>query len=260
MIRILKYSFYDLIRSWWIYLYFGFFLLFTTSLFVLGYDVSKVVISLTNVILLFCPLIATMLGVMYYYNSREFIELLLAQPIKRRDIFLGQYFGLALSLSGSLLLGVGLPFAIYGIIGSAEIWNFGILLLVGVMLSFVFSAVAYMIALRNENRLIGFALAIMTWLFFAVVYDGIFLLLLSFFKEYPLDSFAIGASLFNPIDLSRILILLKLDISALLGFTGAVFNKFFGSWMGMLLSFGVLGLWVFVPISLINRISRSKDF
>ena len=260
MIRILKYSFYDLIRSWWIYLYFGFFLLFTTALFVLGYDVSKVVISLTNVILLFCPLIATMLGVMYYYNSREFIELLLAQPIKRRDIFLGQYFGLALSLSGSLLVGIGVPFLVYGIVGSPEIWNFSILLLVGVMLSFAFSAVAYLIALRNENRLIGFALAIMTWLFFAVIYDGIFLLLLSFFKEYPLDSFAIGASLFNPIDLSRILILLKLDISALLGFTGAVFNKFFGSWLGMLLSFGVLALWVIVPITLINRISRSKDF
>jgi Cu-processing system permease protein len=235
-------------------------LLFTTALFVLGYDVSKVVISLTNVILLFCPLIATMLGVMYYYNSREFIELLLAQPIKRRDIFLGQYLGLALSLSGSLLVGIGVPFIIYGIFASAEIWNFSILLVVGVMLSFVFSALAYLIALRNENRLIGFALAIMTWLFFAVIYDGIFLLLLSFFKEYPLDSFAIGASLFNPIDLSRILVLLKLDISALLGFTGAVFNKFFGSIMGMLLSFGVLAMWVIVPIFLINRIARSKDF
>ena len=52
-----------------------------------------------NVILLLVPLIATMFGVMYYYNSREFTELLLAQPIPRRHIFIGQYLGIAGSLS-----------------------------------------------------------------------------------------------------------------------------------------------------------------
>ena len=241
-------------------MYFGFFLLFTSALFVLGYDVSKVVISLTNVILIFCPLIATMLGVMYYHNSREFIELLLAQPIRRKSIFLGQYLGLALSLSGSLLLGIGIPFIIFGLFGSTEIWNFSILLVVGCLLSFIFSAMAYWIALRNENRLIGFAISIIVWLFFAVIYDGLFLLLLLFYREYPLDTFAIGGSVLNPIDLSKTLILLKLDISALMGFTGAVFNKFFGSMMGMLISLSALLLWVVVPVNAIVRRARRKDF
>jgi Cu-processing system permease protein len=113
-----------------------------------------------NVILILCPLIATMFGVMYYYNSREFIELLLAQQIKRTSIFISQYLGLACSLSVSLLLGIGIPFLIYGILGSLEIWNFFILLIIGVALSFIFSAIIFWIALRNGNRIKSFGLTI----------------------------------------------------------------------------------------------------
>ena len=68
-----------------------------------------------NIIVVLTPLIGTIFGVMYYYNSREFTELLLAQPIRRTDIFLGQYLGVAISLSLSISLGVGLPFLFYGL-------------------------------------------------------------------------------------------------------------------------------------------------
>lgn len=260
MIKILKYSFFDLMRSRWTIIYAAFYMLFTVSLLWLSTDLSKVIISLMNVILVLVPLIATMFSVMYYYNSREFVELLLAQPIKRSNIFLGQYFGIAYSLSLSLLIGVGLPFLFYGIFRSTEIFNFFTLLLVGVFLSFIFSAIAFFIALKNENRIKGFGLAILVWLFFAIIYDGIFLLLLVYFNDYPLENFAIGTSMFNPIDLSRILILLKLDISALMGYTGAVFQKFLGSASGIVVAFGVLLLWVGVPTYWINRTSEKKDF
>ncbi len=260
MLKILKYSFFDLMRSRWAYIYTAFFLLFTLSLFWLSGGLSKVIISLMNVILVLAPLIATMFGVMYYYNSREFSELLLSQPIRRTHIFLGQYLGLALSLSASLLLGVGLPFALYGIFGSPEIWNFMMLLVVGIFLSFIFSAIAFFIALRNENRIKGFGLAILVWLFFAVIYDGIFLLALSLFSDYPLENLAIGASMFNPIDLSRVLILLKLDISALMGYTGAVIQKFLGAAPGMVVSLAVLSAWVLLPALGIRRLAARKDF
>ncbi len=79
-------------------------------------------------------------------------------------------------------------------------------------------------------------------------------------QEYPLDKFSLIATMFNPIDLSRILILLKLDISALLGYTGAVFQQFFGTSLGMLSSFSVLLLWVALPVWRIIYKSKKKDF
>ena len=176
MLKILKYSFYDLLRSRWSYLYFLFYLMLGFVLLLLNQDVSKAVITLLNIILVLTPLIGTLFGVMYYYNSREFIELLLAQPIKRSYIFLGQYLGISLSLSISFVIGLGVPFLSYGIFGSAEIFNFFSLLFIGAALTFIFAALAYILALFFEDRIKGFGLAILTWLFFAVIYDGIFLI------------------------------------------------------------------------------------
>lgn len=247
-------------RSRWSYIYFLFYLILGFILLFLNQDVSKAVITLLNIIIVLTPLIGTLFGVMYYYNSREFIDLLLSQPIKRKNIFLGQYFGISISLSLSLVIGLGIPFLAYGLFGSAEIFNFFTLILIGAILTFVFVALAYILALSFEDRIKGFGLAIISWLFFAVVYDGLFLILLLVFDDYPLDQFALFATIFNPIDLSRILILLKLDISALLGYTGAVFQDFFGTELGMIFSLTTLFLWIMVPTLIIIFISKRKDF
>ncbi|MGB5508024.1 ABC transporter permease [Robiginitalea sp.] len=260
MLKILKYSFFDLMRSRWSYVYFLFYLLLGFVLLFLNNDLSKAVITLMNVIVILVPLIATIFGVMYFYNSREFTELLLAQPLKRSSIFLGQFLGVAGSLTLSLVLGLGLPFLFYGLIKSDVILNFSLLIVIGAFLTFIFTGLAFNIAISNENKIKGFGYAVLLWLFMAVIYDGIFLLSLIVFEEYPLDNFSLAATLFNPIDLSRILILLKLDISALLGYTGAVFKKFLGTQLGFLVSGAVLVLWTVIPVWRMTVKARKKDF
>ena len=260
MIKILKYSFFDLMRSRWSYVYFAFYLALGFVLLFLNNDVNKAVITLMNIIIVLTPLIGTIFGVMYYYNSKEFTELLLAQPIKRSTIFTGQYLGISISLTLSLILGLGIPFLIYGLFMSSAIFEFLLLLVVGSLLNFIFVALAFNIALSNENKIKGFGYAILMWLFLAVIYDGLFLISLVMFNEYPLDKFALSATMFNPIDLSRILILLKLDISALLGYTGAVFKKFFGTNLGFFISMGVMLLWVVFPVLRIRGKLKKKDF
>ncbi|RMG21085.1 MAG: ABC transporter permease [Bacteroidetes bacterium] len=260
MTRILTYSCYDLLRSRWSYAYFLFYLITTLALLYFSSDLSKAIISLMNIVLILSPLIGTMLGAMYSYNSREFVELLLAQPIRRRDIFLGQYLGLAGSLSLSFALGMGIPFLIYGVQVSAEVWNFATLLFSGVMLTFIFSGLAFWIAMKQEDKTRGFGTAILLWLFLAIVYDGIFLLALILFEAWPLEKFALAASLFNPIDLSRILIMLKLDISALLGYTGAVFQQFAGSTRGMFICVLSLLAWAALPVAGFLYSCKRKDF
>lgn len=260
MFKILKYSFADLTRSRWSYVYLLFYLILGFVLLFLNNSLSKAVITLMNVIVVLTPMIGTIFGIMYFYSAREFTELLLAQPVKRSKIFLGQYLGLAASLSLSLIIGLGIPFVFYGITESAEIWDFGLLLIVGTFLTFIFVALAVNIALRNENKVKGFGYAILLWLFMAVIYDGIFMILLIVFDDYPLDKFTLIASMFNPIDLSRIMILLKLDISALLGYTGALFQNFFGNGWGMIASLSMLLLWTLIPVWLLVKVAKKKDF
>lgn len=260
MFKILKYSFYDLMRSRWSYVYFAFYLLLGIVLLFLNNDLSKAVITLMNIIIILVPLIGTIFGVMYYYSSKEFTELLLAQPLKRSSIFLGQYLGVSLSLAMSLILGLGLPFVFYGLFKSSAIWDFYLLLITGVFLTLIFTALAFNIALSNENKIKGFGYAILIWLFLGIIYDGIFLMSLILFEDYPLDKVSLVGTMLNPIDLSRTLILLKLDISALLGYTGAIFKQFFGTKFGLITSFTALFLWVLLPVLRIKYQAKNKDF
>ena len=63
----------------------------------------------------------------------------------------------------------------------------------------------------------------------------------------------------NPIDLSRMLIMLQVDLAALLGYTGAVYQRFFGSLGGMLASFTALLLWTLIPAWAAVRAFARKD-
>jgi len=260
MLKILKYSFYDLIRSRWSYVYLLFYLALGFAMLYLNNDLSKAVITFMNIIIILVPLISTIFGVMYYYNAQEFTELLLAQPISRKSIFMGQYLGVGLSLTLSLVLGLGIPFISYGLTTSSAIWDFSLLLITGAFLTLIFTALAFNIAVRNDNKIRGFGYAVLLWLFMAVIYDGLFLLSLIAFEEYPLDKFSLTATLLNPIDLSRTLILLKLDISALMGYTGAIFKAFFGTGTGLVVSFAALIAWAVIPVFALIRKAGHKDF
>lgn len=258
--KLLRYSFFDLLRSKWILIYTLFFLITGFVLLYFNADLSRAVVSLMNIVLVFIPLISCMMATIHFYNSREFIELLLAQPVKREQVFMGNYLGVALSLSLAYLVGLGIPFLAYGATRSPEVSSFIVMMVVGIFLTFIFSALAYWISLVVTDRMKGFGLVILLWIYMAVLYDGLFLLATVVFQEYPLERPSIALVTLNPIDLSRVIIMLKLDVAALLGYTGAVFKKFFGTTQGMILSFATMLVWIAVPVAGIMLTSRKKDF
>ena len=103
----MKYVVYDVLRSKTVMVYTVLLFLLCSGLFYLGADNSKTIVSLLHIVLLVVPLISIVFGTIHYYNSREFIELLLAQPIPRFKIFLSEYLGVSCSLSGALLFLMG---------------------------------------------------------------------------------------------------------------------------------------------------------
>lgn len=260
MIKILKYIFRDLIRSKWLLIYTGFYLVVSFALFFLSNDMSQAILSLTNIVLYLVPLIAVMFSIIYFYNAGEFVQLLLAQPVSRRSLFAGLFAGIAGSLCLSLIVGIGIPFVIYGVFISGHIWDFNILLISGILLTISFSAMSIFMALLFRNKIAGFGFSILIWLFFAIIYDGLFLLLLSIYSDYPLETFALVMSILNPIDLSRIAVLLKLEISSMMGFTGAVFRQYLGNPSGMFMAIGILLVWSILPIAGLIKVAKGRDF
>jgi len=99
----------------------------------------------------------------------------------------------------------------------------------------------------------------MLWFYFALIYDGLVLLVLFSFSDYPLEKLTLLLSSLNPIDLGRIFLMLQLDISALMGYTGATYKDFFGSSFGLLYTVGIMVIWAMVPLWLALRYFNRKD-
>ncbi|GIV39752.1 MAG: membrane protein [Thermonema sp.] len=260
MWKVFKYTVYDLLRSKWTFAYALFYFALTVFLFAFSSSVTKVVVGLMNTILLLAPLVSTFFTVSYYYNSKDFVLFLLAQPLKRTDIIRGMLLGLTASLGIAVLVGIGMPFAYMSLTQGSSIASYAFLLVIGVILSSVFSFIVYWIALRFDDKLKGIGISLLVWLFFAVIYDAIFLLLLIYLRDYPIEKLAIALTLLNPIDLSRVFILLQLDISALFGLTGASVKAFLGSTTGSIATFVALLLWMLLSYISITVMAKKKDF
>jgi len=260
MLKITGYVIKDLLQNRWILFYSFFYLLAGFGILIFSGDISKAIISIIQIVLILTPLIGTLFGTMYYYNSREFLELLLAQPIQRRNVFVGQWLGISSSLGVSLIVGLGIPFLWYFWRNETPYGLFALILLLGCGLGAIFSGLSLAVSVSTDNKIKGFGYALGLWLLMAIVYDGFLLMALISFREYSLDKFALIAAILNPIDLARIIILLKLDISALMGYTGAIFREFLGSTGGMITAGTMFLLWILLPFFLITLITERRDF
>ncbi len=130
---------------------------------------------------------------------------------------------------------------------------------VGSLLSVIFVAIAFLSSIFTRDKAKGIGISMMLWLYFALLFDGLVLFLFFQFADYPIEKIVVVLSALSPVDLCRILILLRLDVAAMMGFSGAVFRNFFGSNWGLALSFGLLSLWILVPFYISLRKFNKKD-
>jgi Cu-processing system permease protein len=254
MPRIIKYIFYDILRTRFILGYTLFLFVSTFAMFQLDNDIGKVIMSLMNIVLMVVPLVSIIFTTIHFYNSYEFIELMLAQPLNRKVIYLSEYFSTALSLCIAYIMGVGLPIVFYGVTPASIT-----LLYAGLMLTLVFVSLAFLASVLTRDKAKAIGITLLFWFYFALIYDGLLLWIVYAFSDYPLEKLTIALIALNPIDLARIMMLLKLDISALMGYTGAFYQDFFGSHWGILFSTGVLIIWIAWPVIAGTKIFVKKD-
>lgn len=254
MTRVIRYIFNDLLRTRFIIFYTGFLLLSTFAMFQLDSDFGKVVLSLLNIVLMVVPLVSVVFTTIHFFSSYEFIELMLAQPINRRVIFLSEYLAVASSLCMSYVIGVGLPFVAFG---AGQ--NVISLMFTGIFLTLVFVSLAFLSSVLTRDKSKAIGIALLFWIYFSLIYDGLLLWIIYSFNDYPLEKVTLTLVAFNPVDLARIIMLLQLDISALMGYTGAFYKDFFGSNIGVLFSSVLLLLWALIPLFISLRIFNRKD-
>lgn len=254
MNRIIKIILLDILKSKIVIAYTLVLAVLSWSSFALEDNSSKGILTVLNVILFTVPLVSILFATIYLYNSAEFIELLLSQPIKRKKIWVSLFLGLSLSMILAFFIGAGIPL----LLNSFDSIGF-MMIAIGCLISVIFTALAFLSSIVTRDKAKGIGIAIMTWLFFALIFDGLVLFLLFQFQDYPIENAMVGMTALSPIDLARIQILLHLDVSAMMGYTGAIFKDFFGTSLGLIVSFGLLALWAILPFITSLKKFNKKD-
>lgn len=244
----------DILKNKVILIYTLFLAAFGWSVFGLESSTAKGALLLLNIILLSVPLVSIIFANIYIYNSKEFIELLVSQPIKRSTIWNSIFIGLLIAINLAFLIGIGIPVLVF----TPDTIGFSVIL-TGLFIGSIFTSLAMMSSIIAKDKARGIGVSIMIWLFLSLIYDGLLLFFMFQFSDYPIEKLMVLFSSLNPIDLARIQMLLQIDVSALMGYTGAIFKKFFGNFYGYLITVGLLMVWIIVPYLISLRKFNKKD-
>lgn len=258
--RIMRFEFRNAARSRWIAIYALLIFIMTEGL--LRYSGSSVqaLSSILNLTIIVVPLVCVIYGTTHIYNSREQIELLLSQPIARSAVYAGMYAAFGLSFSLAFAAGILVPAVWHGLVSDSEFGSLLVLISLGVALNLIFMGISFLVAGLFDDKSRGLGFAILIWLAMAVIYDGLVMTAVILLADYPLEKMVLGAVLANPVDLVRIVMMIKLDLGALLGYTGAQFRAFFGQNAGVFTAVAMLVAWAVIPFYLGIRRFSTKDF
>lgn len=254
MWKIIKYTLQNIIRNKIIISYAVFLLVICSAIFMLDDNATRGISSIMSISLIATPLVSVVFSSIFLYNNSEFIELLVAQPIKRKSILLSNYAGVAIALCLAFLTGVGIPVAVY----SPTTAGF-ILVITGMLLTLVFASIAFLVSVIVNDKAKGIGAVLLLWFLFSVIYDSLIMVVLFFLSDYPIDKPLLAFISLNPIDLARITVMMMMDTSALMGFTGALYKNVFGSLWGMAVASFLMILWIALPLMRTVKIFNKKN-
>jgi Cu-processing system permease protein len=260
LVRLALYQLREVVHSRWALVYTLLMIAVTDLLLRFSVTQRSALLAVGSAAILLVPLVTLLFAALYMYAARPFHELLLAQPISRLQLFAGAYTGTALPLSLAFAAGVFVPLVFHlphdpGA-GRAALIVAG----VGVALTLVCTGIALLVAAAVRDRVKGVGVLIAIWLALAVLYDSAILLTAAVLTDYPLDRPLVLLMMLNPIDLARVVLLLEMDASAMMGYTGAVLSRMLGAGAGRGLGLAALACWILLPPVLGWRLFERRDF
>lgn len=221
---------------------------------------ARVSASLFNVVVYLVPLTALVIGTTEVTGRPDTMALVLAQPVRRVEVLLGSYLGVAGALSAALTIGLG--GAAVAIALSTSTASLGAYLALyaaslGLLLSFL--ALAFFLGVLLLDRLRAMAAAVIVWFLTVIGYDLLLIGLTSVFRGVTLQSILLPAILANPVDICRVLVTLASGRGALFGPAGATLVETFGRPAGAGVAILALLLQVAVPLGAAVVLFRRRD-
>lgn len=256
------------LRNKWFLLYTIIFAVLSAGLSLIGlagletYGVSgfgRTTASLINMILLFVPLMGLTLGAMSiaYERERGILLYILSQPISYFEVLIGKYFGLAMSILGSLILGFGLSgFVIAYKGGTADVSGYVYFILLTFLLALVSLSIGMFISSYFKKYDTALGVSIFVWLFL-VIFSDLGIIGTSFLVNLDINQVFILA-LLNPLQVFKLSAIFSLrDNLEILGPVGIYAVRNYGASLQYILV-GILLAASFIFVWLSHKLFKSK--
>lgn len=219
--------------------------------------------SLINLVLLIVPLMALTVGSQSLAGEMErgTLSYLLAQPVRRSEIFIGKYLGLALSLLASLTLGFGISGLVmaFSRAGASEPGAYVTLVALAFLLSLTMLSVGFLISALTRKASVAVGIGLFLWLAFAFLGD-LGMMGTSMALRVPIPNLFL-MSLSNPSQVFKMAAILNINATLdILGPAGIYALQRYGESL-LAVFLAVLALWAVVPAALAYlRFARRGDF
>lgn len=205
--------------------------------------------TLVNLVLLIVPLMALTVGAGAITGERErgTLEALLSQPLARRELLLGKYVGLALSLLAALALGFGTTAVVLALRGaSTNAGQFAAIFGRSVLLALAMLSLGFLVSAVCRRTSVSLGVVIFLWL--GLVFLGDLGLMGTALTLQLTPGELLSAALANPLQVFKVSAVSGLHRSLdLLGPAGLFASRTFGDRLPLLLD-GVLVAWIVLPL------------
>ncbi len=247
-------------RNPWAYSFMGLFALFSLSLLLIqsqnvveGY--SGVTGSMLNLILYLLPLMTLLLGSFSLTAEKEegSWELLSTYPLSTFGFIAGKFIGMTLVLFTIIAFGFGLMGVIGALLGSGfAIDTFGLFLAFSVGLVLLFLALAMVIGTIARNRWQALTIAVALWFFAIIGWSALLISGLGLLPYLWVKPAVVALTMFNPAELVRLFIVVKLGGGAVLGPEYYDWVNWIKRPIGTLGFAALCALWIGIALSLSN--------
>lgn len=257
---IIKLEIKENIKNKWLLLYGIIFTIFIFLLSKIGVsNIYRTNMMSINLILLLLPLTSLIFSFISISESINFQEYLISLPVKRSVIFIGKLIGISSSLSFSFVVGVFLGSVIQNNNYMYNFNNYMVLLTTGLELIFIFNALSFLVVTVFKKKEIALLIIILLWFILFIVYDIMIINLIIIFNQYPIEKLILLITAINPIDLARLTMLFKMDVSAIMSCSFMVYEKFLRD-QGSFVCSVLLFIWIILISRLGVLFFEKKDF
>lgn len=192
-------------------------------------EFDRTAVSLVNLVLYLVPLATMLMAVQSFRAEGGATDQLFTEPVKREEIVVGKVAGLAGAHALATILGFSFTGVLIGLkAGTWGVASYLVLVAFTLLVGIVFIALASLLTVVSGRTHRAYAVVLMAWFGLVLVFDLVMIGLGFALPEVWANRAALGAVFLNPVDATRVAMLIAVAGKEMFGPAGAQLVRLLG--------------------------------